>query len=87
MNEDRKQLTKIQEKLEHLSAIQLELVKHHQQQIKSHEQQKTLYQQLFGQTPLPSNPELDAINTQIADLKFRQGEYFKVIQVNQHRNI
>ena len=82
MNEDRKELKLIQEKLDQLSTKQLELVQHYQQQVKSHEEHKTLYQLVFGQPPLPSDPKLEAINTQIADLKRREGEYFKVIQVH-----
>jgi hypothetical protein len=80
MNDDRKELKLIQEKLDQLSTKQLELVKANQQQVKTYEQQKTIYQQLFGQPPLPPDPELEAINTQITDLKGREGEYFKVIQ-------
>ena len=33
------------------------------------------------------DPKLEAIKTDIADLKRREGEYFKVIQVHWHRMI
>jgi hypothetical protein len=82
MNEDRKELKLIQEKLDQLSTKQLELVQHHQQQVKSHEEHKTLYQLVFGQPPLPPDPKLQAINTQIADLKQDKKELYKVIQVH-----
>jgi hypothetical protein len=42
MNDDKTELKLIHENSDHLSAKQLELVKHYQQQVKSHEQQKTL---------------------------------------------
>ncbi len=70
MNEDRKELKLIQEKLDQLSTKQLELVQHHQQQ------------PFYYRWLAPSDPKLDALNTQIADMKRREGEYFKVIQVN-----
>jgi hypothetical protein len=70
----------IEQEIKQLSTKQLELVKANQQQVKTYEQQKTIYQQLFGQPPLPPDPELEAINTLITDLKRREGEYFKVIQ-------
>jgi hypothetical protein len=68
MNEDRKELKLIQEKIDQLSTKQLELIQLHQQQVKSHEEHTTLYQLVFGQPPLPPDPKLDAINTQIASV-------------------
>ena len=62
-------IEKIQKKLEQLSQKQVELERTHQQKVKSHEEQKTLYQHLFGQPPLQPDPELQAVNSQIEDLK------------------
>ncbi len=64
----------IEQKLEQLSAKQLEMIEAHQQQ------------PFFSRWLATSNPKLQAINTRIADLKRREGEYFKIIQVNRHRN-
>ena len=72
----------IQKKLEKLSQKQLEFEKSHQQRIKSHEEQKTLYQHLFGQPPLQPDPELQSVKDEIARLDKREFEYMKVIQVN-----
>lgn len=43
----KQELKLIHENSDHLSAKQLELVKHYQQQVKSHEQQKTLLPETF----------------------------------------
>ena len=47
-----KKIDKIQQELKQLSQKHLELEKTQQQRFKSHEEQKTLYQHLFGQPPL-----------------------------------
>jgi hypothetical protein len=70
----------IQKKLEQLSLKQVELEKTQQQRVKSHEEQKTLYHHLFGQPPLPPDPELQYVNSQIEDLKEQRRDYFKILQ-------
>ncbi len=70
----------IEEKLDQLFAKQLELVIAYQKQAKAYEEQKTFYQKLFGQPPLPSDPKLEAINTQIADLKEDKRRIYDIIQ-------
>ena len=77
----------IQEKLEKLSAKQLKLNKSYQEKVKSYEEEKSLYQRLFGKEPLPKDLELEAIKTEIADLKEDKKELYKVIQVRQNRNL
>jgi hypothetical protein len=42
--------------------------------------QKTLYQHLFGQPPLPPDPEWQSVNDEIARLDRRELEYFKILQ-------
>jgi hypothetical protein len=78
MNEEK--VEKIQQRLEHLSQKRLELSKAHQQRIKSHEEQKTLYQHLFGQPPLPSDPELQSVTDEIEDLKEQRRDIYKILQ-------
>ena len=64
----------IQEKLDQLSVKRLELVERRQQQP-------------FYYRWLVSDTKLEAINTDIADLKRREENYFKVVQVRHHRII
>ena len=52
--------------LKQLSQKQVELQKTHLQRVKSHEEQITLYQHLFGQPPLQPDPELQAVKEEIA---------------------
>ena len=52
---------KIHQELKQLSQRQLELSKAHEQRVKSHEEQKTLYQHLFGQQSLQPDPELESV--------------------------
>ena len=66
-NDDK--IEKIQQELKQLSQKQVELSKAHQERLKSYGEQKTLYQHLFGQPPLPPDPELESVNSQIEDLK------------------
>lgn len=80
MNDEKIEIKEIQKKLEQLSQKQLEFEKAHQQRVKSHEEQKTLYQHLFGQPPLPPDPELESINAQIADLKEDKRRLYDIIQ-------
>ena len=87
MSDDRKEIEKIKQELKQLSQRQVELSKSHQQRIKSHEEQKTLSQHLFGQSPLPPDPELQSVNDKIAHLKTREGRIYDILQVRKHRNI
>ena len=73
--DDRAEMKLIQEKLEKLSAKQLQMVEARQEQ--------PFYYRWLA-TP---DPKLEAIKTEIADLKKREENYFKVIQVRQNRNI
>ncbi len=79
MNDEK--IKEIQMKLEQLSQKQVELSKAHQQRVKSHEEQKTLYHHLFGQPPLPPDPELQSVKDEIARLDRREQDYFKILQV------
>jgi hypothetical protein len=72
MNDDRKELKLIQEKLDQLSTKQFELVKANQQQ--------PLYYRWLA-TP---DPDIQALNTQIARLERDKENYFKVIQVQEY---
>jgi hypothetical protein len=72
MNDDRKELKLIQEKLDQLSTKQLELVEQHQQQ--------PFYYRWLA-TP---DPKLDAINSQIADLKRREGRIYNILEVQEY---
>ena len=76
-------IDQIQQELKQLTQRQVDLVKAQQQRVKSYEQQKTSYQQLFGQPPLPPDPELQAVQSQIEDLKEIRKDFMKVIQVHQ----
>jgi hypothetical protein len=72
MNDEKREVEKIQQELKQLSQKQLDLQKTHQQRVKSYkqrvqafeqrvkdyEQQKSLHQRLFGQPPLQPDPEL-----------------------------
>ena len=78
MNDDK--IEKIQQELKQLSLKQVELERNHQQRVKSHEEQKTLYQHLFGQPPLLPDPELQSVKDEIAHLKTREVEYLKILQ-------
>ena len=79
MNDEK--IQEIQQELKQLSQKQVELAKAHQQRVKSHEEQKTLYQHLFGQPPLPPDPELESVKDEIARLKRDEDNYFKILQV------
>ena len=79
-NDEKIEIKEIQKKLEQLSQKQVELQKTHQQRVKSHEEQKTLYQHLFGQPPLQPDPELQAVKEEIARLDRREQEYLKILQ-------
>jgi hypothetical protein len=59
MNDEK--IKEIQQELKQLSHKQVELSKAHQQRVKSYVEQKTLYQHLFGQPPLPPDPELESV--------------------------
>ena len=80
MNDEKIEIKEIQKKLEQLSQRQLELSKAHQLRVKSHEEQKTLYQHLFGQPPLQPDPELQAVKDEIAHLERDKENYFKILQ-------
>ncbi len=73
-------IEKIQQELKQLSQKQVELEKTHQKRVKSHEEQKTLYQHLFGQPPLQPDPELQSVKEEIAHLKNRELEYLRILQ-------
>ena len=51
-HDEKEKIEKIQQERKQLSQKQVELEKTHQQRVKSHEEQKTPYQHLFGQPPL-----------------------------------
>ena len=80
MNDEKIEIKEIQKKLEQLSQRQLELSKAHQLRVKSHEEQKTLYQRLFGQPPLQPDPELQSVKDEIARLERDKDNYFKILQ-------
>ncbi len=86
MTNDEK-IKEIQQELKQLSQKHLELEKTHQQRVKSYKEQKTLYQHLFGQPPLQPDPELQSVKEQIADLERDEDNYFKILQVGQHKHI
>ena len=75
-----KSIDKIQQEIKQLSQRKVELLKVHQQKIKSHEEQKTLYQYIFGQPPLQPDPELQAVNEKIDRLDREKEKYFKILQ-------
>jgi len=79
MTNDEK-IKEIQQELKQLSQRQLELSKAHQLRVKSHEEQKTLYQRLFGQPPLQPDPELQSVKDEIARLERDKDNYFKILQ-------
>ena len=79
MTNDEK-IEKIQQRLEQLSQKQLDLQKTHQQRVKSHEEQKTLYQHLFGQPPLQPDPELQSVNDEIENLKEDKRRLYDILQ-------
>jgi hypothetical protein len=68
--DDRAEMKLIQEKLEILSAKQLEMIE---------AQQQPFYYRWLA---IP-DPKLEAIKTEIARLEKREGELYKVIQVRQ----
>jgi hypothetical protein len=68
-------LKQIEHKLEELTA-KLELIEKRQQH------QQTLYQHLFGQPPLQTDPKLDSVTTQIADFKKDKGRLYDILQVS-----
>ena len=76
MNDDI--IEKIQQEIKQLSQKQVELEKIYQQRVKSYEEQKTLYQHLFGQPPLQPDPELQAVRDQIVRLKSDEDNYFDI---------
>ncbi|KAJ2986916.1 hypothetical protein HDV02_006458 [Globomyces sp. JEL0801] len=78
MNEEK--IEKIQQELKQLSQRQMELSKAHQQRVMSHEEQKTLFQHLFGQLPLPPDPELESVNSKIQDLKEDKRRLYDILQ-------
>jgi hypothetical protein len=78
-------LEKVQEEIKLLFAKQLQMNKYYQEKLKAYEEYKTLYQRLFGKEPLPKDLELEAINTQIADLKEVRGRIYNILEVGQHR--
>jgi len=86
MTNDEK-IEKIQQELKQLSQKQVELERTHQQKVESHEEQKTLYQHLFGQPPLQPDPELQAVKEEIARLDRREQDIYKILQVRQHKHI
>jgi hypothetical protein len=83
------ELKATQRELTKLTARQLELQKQHQQQLYEREKHATWYQKLVGEPPLREDPEVTqtqltellSIKETIADLKRREGEFFKVILV------
>ena len=79
-NDEKIEIEKIQQELKQLSQKHLELSKAHQQRVKSHEEQKTLYQHLLGQPPLPPDPELQAVNSEIEDLKEQRRRLYDILQ-------
>ncbi len=79
MNEDK--IENIQQELRQLSQKQLELAKTFRKKVESHKEQKTLYQHIFGQSPLQPDPELESVNSEIARLERRELEYMKILQV------
>ena len=87
MNDEKIEIKEIQKKLEQLSQRQLELSKAHQLRVKSHEEQKTLYQHLFGQPPLQPDPELQAVKDEIARLDRREQDIYKILQVRYHNDL
>jgi len=80
MSDDWKEIEKIQQELNQLSQKQVELSKDHQQKVNSLEKQKTLYQHLFGQPPLQPDPELQAVNSKIQDLKEDKRRLYDILQ-------
>jgi len=80
MNDEKIEIKEIQKKLEQLSQRQLELSKAHQLRVKSHEEQKTLYQRLFGQPPLQPDPELQSVKEEIEDLKEEKRRLYDILQ-------
>ena len=80
-NDDKIEIEKIQKKLEQLSQKQVELSRAHQQRVKSHEEQKTLYQHLLGQQPpLQPDPELEAVKEEIENLKEQRRRLYDILQ-------
>ena len=75
-----KKLDLIDQELRQLSAKQLELVKAHHLQNQFDQHHMTMYQHLFGQSSPLSDPDLDAIHTQICDLDKDKENYFKIMQ-------
>lgn len=43
-------------------------------------EEKTLYQHLFGQPPLPPDPELQAVISEIEDLKEDKRRLYEILQ-------
>jgi hypothetical protein len=97
MNDDK--IEKIQIELKQLSRRRLEIVEAHhekakanQARVNAHEQAKTLYHRVFGQPPLPPdpdllpNPVLHVLDSEISHLKARELEYIKILQVRQLKN-
>jgi hypothetical protein len=80
MSDYRKEIDNTRQELKEISQKRLVLLEDHQQRVKAYEQQKTLYQQFFGQPPLPPDPILEAINSEISHLQIRELEYIKILQ-------
>ena len=78
MNDEK--IEQIQQELKQLSQKHLELSKSHQQRLKSYGEQKTLYQHLFGQPPLPPDPELQSVKDEITRLDRREQDIYKILQ-------
>jgi hypothetical protein len=67
-------LNEIEKKLEDLEYKKVELA---EQELK---RKKTLYQSLFGQPALPTNPQLESVIAQIARLEKDKGRVYDVMQ-------
>jgi hypothetical protein len=80
MSDYSQDIDNIRQELKEISQKRLVLVEDHQQRVKAYEQQKTLYQQFFGQPHLPPDPILEAINSEISHLQIREVEYIKILQ-------
>ena len=75
MSDEKIEIEKIKQELKQLSQRQLVLSKSHQQRV-------FLYRWLQG-----PDPELQSVKEEIARLEKDKNNYFKILQVRQHKHI
>lgn len=71
----------IQGKIEELSKKRLSLFKNQNEAFLKYKQENSVYGMFFGKHPVQTNREIDAIDSEINDLREEKKEIYKTIQV------